>query len=246
MRRRHSVGVHNGLLPAGHADVLDVIPALVAAQIGHQELPAPDGAVLPVTRAVHAHAEHRSLAAVLRKTGGDVGVMVLDLDQLDPPRGAQLSRKGGGGVVRMHVADHDLRLDPQQAAELLEALREIRPVVCIAHVADVLRQEHAPPARHGERVVKHRAGREHRRPGAAQEHGLRHVAPRAAHGQQLPVESCHDRIVAAVLYRPVVRQHPVHHVRQLTQHGFLSDRDGFLGAVAARHDKRRRRTFGLE
>jgi hypothetical protein len=65
--------------------------AAIAGVVGHEYLAAPDGRaarharVRPVARPVETDADHRLVAAqpVLGHAGGDVGVMVLDRNQIE-------------------------------------------------------------------------------------------------------------------------------------------------------------------
>ena len=55
----------------------------VAGEVGDEDLAAPDGAVGPEAEAVEGDAQDRALCAGVGQAGGDVGVVVLDADQLD-------------------------------------------------------------------------------------------------------------------------------------------------------------------
>ena len=79
-------------------------PAVVR-QVGHQDFPAPDGAVGTVAGAVQGDADAPFPAPVFGQAGGDVGVMVLDSNQgrLFKPEGIT-----GAQVKGMQVVGHDI------------------------------------------------------------------------------------------------------------------------------------------
>ncbi len=91
------------------------------AQVAGQDLAAPDRAVGPVSGAVEDGADRRLGYAVLRKAGGQVGVVVLDGDALDA---LPLERIAGRQVVGMEVVGDEGRLDGEQPLEVLDALAE--------------------------------------------------------------------------------------------------------------------------
>ena len=73
--------------------------------------------------------------AVLGQAGGQVGVVVLDADQLDV---VALERVLGRQVLGMQVVGDDLRLDREQPLEVLDPLEEGAQRLVVLEVADVV------------------------------------------------------------------------------------------------------------
>ena len=105
---------------AGQPHGPQVAGALEPAQVADQQLAAPDRAVgrrSPVPSKIAPTAGPR--LAVLGQAGGEVGVVVLDADELDA---LALERVRGRQVVRMQVVGDDRGRDREQPLEVRDAL----------------------------------------------------------------------------------------------------------------------------
>src|SRR5271163_418638 len=96
------------LRAAKHRYRLEEAQALIRAIVGEQELPAPDCFVVAPTQAVEDDAERRRSVEgmeVLREAGGDMGVMMLDLDEGDRLRRGAHAGELGRKIFRMFIGD---------------------------------------------------------------------------------------------------------------------------------------------
>ena len=78
-------------------------------------------------------------------------VVVLDAVQVDA---VEVERVLGGQVLRVQVVGHDLRVDVEQPAEVLDALGERAQRLGVLQVADVVREERVAPLGQAERVLQ--------------------------------------------------------------------------------------------
>ena len=111
----HPRGMLDGRFAARKWQVAQVIGALEANPVGHQHLAAPDGAVIPQSRAVERQAHHRLGPSVLAGDGGDMGVMVLDLGQRQAGVRGLLVGPFAGQVLGVRVAGQLRRTQVKQA-----------------------------------------------------------------------------------------------------------------------------------
>ena len=124
------------------------------------------------------------MLAVLGETCGEVGVVVLDADELDA-----LALEGvlRGQVLRVEVVHDDLGLDGEEAPEVLDALGEGAQRLVVLEVADVVADPGARAARQAERVLQlGAAGQERARRADRQRQRLRHMAAGAPQCQRRP------------------------------------------------------------
>jgi hypothetical protein len=111
---------------------------------------------------------------VLGKARRQVSVMVLHREQ---PHAVELVRVLRGEVLRVQVVGHDLRLDREQALEVLDPLSERPQRLEVLEVADVVADPGALALRHAERVLQLGAAGEDLALGAIGErHARRDVA----------------------------------------------------------------------
>ena len=94
--------------------------ALEPAEIGDEELPAPDMAVRAVARSVPGHPDDGRVEPVVGQAARDVGVMVLDRDPLDS---LERLRVGGRAVARVEVVGDDLRRAVEQSLPVTSGMR---------------------------------------------------------------------------------------------------------------------------
>ena len=96
---------------------------------------------------------------MLGEAGGEVGVVVLDGDRLDP---VALERVAGRQVVGVQVVGDDLGLDREQALEVLDPLAERAQRLEVLQVADVVADPGALALGEAERVLQLGAAAEDR------------------------------------------------------------------------------------
>src|SRR5262249_34193614 len=150
-----------------------------------KQLATPHGPVEPVPGAVEDRADRRSGLSVLGQARGEVGVVVLDPDQLDP---VKVERVLGRQVLGVEVVGDDLGLDREQPTEMRDALGERAQRLVVLEVADVVADPRAGPARQAERVLELGAAREDR--------ASRAVAGQGERSRYVPARPTEDRASA--------------------------------------------------
>jgi hypothetical protein len=78
------------------------------------------------------------VGTVVGQAGGDVRVVVLHAVQV---HAVEVERVLGGQVLRVQVVGHDLRVDVEQPAEVLDALGKGAQGLGVLQVTDVVREE---------------------------------------------------------------------------------------------------------
>ena len=140
---------------AGHRHRGQVTAPLEAGQAGDQELTAPDRAVGPVAGAVEGNAYYRPDDRAVRPPLSARQEAMCAWWCCTPCRSAvQVERVLGGQVLRVQVVRHDLRVDVEQPAEVLDALGEGAQRLGVLQVADVVRDERVPVLGQAERVLQ--------------------------------------------------------------------------------------------
>ena len=117
-------GPHSPRLPNRHRSAgkwhrPQLAQAFEARRAGGEHLEAPQSAVGPITGSVQGHPDHCVVPAVVGQAGSDVGMMMLYADPLHP---LQALGPLGGEILGMEVVGGDLRRDPVDPPEVLEAL----------------------------------------------------------------------------------------------------------------------------
>ena len=118
MRIKVSPRFAHRLCAAGHGDRLQPRQPLVAKIVGEQELAAPYRAVIAKAESIEHDAERRrrmERSAVLSKAGGDMGVMVLNLNQRQGPCVGLCASEFRRQIFRMPVDDDRRRRVIEQA-----------------------------------------------------------------------------------------------------------------------------------
>ena len=214
----------------------EVADATVAAVVADQELPAPERAVVPQAEPVHGDAEHRrgvQGTPVLAQAGGDVGVMVLHLEDGAPA--GDLVGAAGGEVVGVGVDDEGLWIVSVEAAEERQRASRLLERRQLLEIAQVLAEQGAAVAHEAERVLQLTAERRH--PPRAieplrQRQGARRVAPRAAQDRRRAANHLHDAVVDPVGDPSVVQQGEVGHRGEPFAHRLVVGARGLGGEVA--------------
>ncbi len=126
----------------------------------HQHFPSPDGRVGPQPSAIEGEADHRPDGLIFGHAGGNVGMVVLNLDTGDAH---QLPGITGAHIVRVQVAGHDLWIDVQNAFEMVH--REAEEVLCgpVFQVTDMLAHKGLPAPGEADRVLQLSPAGQHRR-----------------------------------------------------------------------------------
>ncbi|MBT9141338.1 MAG: hypothetical protein DDT30_01930 [Dehalococcoidia bacterium] len=140
--QRHTVGLLNGGCPAGQGDIFQVPHSLKSAPVGYQEFPAPDSAVGAVSGAIECHPDDRPGGTVLHQTAYDMGMVMLNRNQLQI--GFPLDQFEGvlrGQVVWVHIVGYHLGMDAKQPLVKLDGVLELLQSLLILHIADVLAHE---------------------------------------------------------------------------------------------------------
>src|SRR5262249_7632514 len=220
----------DGGRPARHGHRGEVAAALEGGQAGGQELTAPDRAVGAVAGPVEGHPDDRACRTVVGQAGGDVRGVVLDAFG----RQVRLERVLGGQVLRVQVVRHDLGVDVEQPAEVLDALGEGAQRLGVLQVPDVRRDEGVAPSGQAERVLQLGTAGQHgaREPGGDGE-GLGHVAAGAAEQHRAAAEAPGHRVVGPDVDGPVVGQERVGDVLQRVPGLVVTVDDRLVGDVSA-------------
>ena len=116
VRQRHASRLAHSRIAAGQGHIGQVEAPLVAAIAAQQHFAAPDGAIRAVAGAVKAQPDDRLAAvpAVIGQAGGQVGMVMLHLDQGQILFVGALLGVAGGQVIGMQVAGDPLWLDAEQ------------------------------------------------------------------------------------------------------------------------------------
>src|SRR5690242_1261940 len=124
-----------------------------------EEFPAPDRAVESVSGAIPGNAEVRTFHMILCGTCGDMGLMMLHPNYRQP----RFLRPMRGSIVGVQIADHRLRLEAVQPAQIGDGFFEALACLECFQVANVLAEEDVAPDRDGHRIFQVPADREHGR-----------------------------------------------------------------------------------
>ena len=151
----------------------------------------------------------------------------------------ELERVLGGQVLRVQVVRHDLRVDVEQPAEVLDALGERAQRLGVLQVPDVVRDEGVPPPGQAERVLQLGAAGQHRprEPGCDGER-LGDVAAGAAEQHRAAAERPGHRVVGPDVDGPVVGQERVGDALQRLPGLVVAVDDRLVGDVSAGQDDR--------
>ncbi len=121
---RDAPALPGGIVAADLQEGLDACRPAEMPVVREQKLTAPDAAVGAVARAVQCDADDRLGMVVFCHAGHDMGIVVLDPQQRQPPRLGELLRHRSRIVAGMQVAGDDLRLCLQQGLHALHRLPE--------------------------------------------------------------------------------------------------------------------------
>ena len=135
----------------GHPHRRQMIDALEPMQIAEQQLAAPNRCVAAVAGAVVDRSERGLDDAVLGKTGGQMGVMVLDPDELDA---LALERVFRRQIFRVKVVDDDFRTNREEPFEVHDSLAERAERLVVLEVADVMADPRAIALGDAERALQ--------------------------------------------------------------------------------------------
>ena len=161
-------GLARGLRAAEHRDRLEQAEPAVGAIVREQELPAPDRSVVAPSQTVEDDSERgRAVEGmeIFGEAGGDMGVMMLDLDQRNRLRGGASARELGRKIFRVLVGDQrdgpmieQLGVKGKRAAIVVERLG-------VLQIALVLRQDRLAVLDQAERRLELAAHRQQWRRG---------------------------------------------------------------------------------
>src|SRR4030043_152231 len=127
---------------AGQGQVLKMPHSLETLVISDQKFASPDAPVAAVSRAVQSHADDRRIDCVVRHTANDVGVMMLNRDELKMAElAAQFKSIFSGKVFWMQVIGNGFRLYTEKLFIQRQCILEMFQCFQIFHVADVLADE---------------------------------------------------------------------------------------------------------
>ena len=151
----------------------------------------------------------------------------------------QLHRVLGGQVLRVQVVGHDLRVDVEQPAEVLDALGERAQGLGVLQVPDVLRDEGVAAPGQAERVLQLGAAGQHRAgEGAGGRDGLGDVAAGAPDQHRAAAERPGHRVVGPDVDGPVVSQERVRYPAEPVPRLVVPVDDRLVGDVSAGQDDR--------
>ena len=238
VRGRHPPRLADRGSAARHRHGHQAAGSLEAGQIRDQELAAPDRAVGPVPGPVEGDADDRAVLAVVGEAGGDVRVMVLHADELNAGQFtiSQVDRVRRGQVVRMQVVRDELRLDVEEALEMLDAIGERPQRLRVLQVADVVGHERMVTLSQAERVLQLGTAGQHRpRERLPHSERLRHIPPRAPEHRLATGGRADDRVVGANVDGPVMHQEGVGDPSQPVEGIGVAVGDRLIGHVPARH-----------
>ena len=236
MGERHADGVARGRVPAGLDHRSEAADPAVSGGATHQELAAPDGAVVAQTEAVEREPEHLAAQPVLGHRRGDVRVVMLHGDGRHAERGREPRRH----EVRVPVVRHDLGLDPEDQPESVERLAVGAHRLLGVEVPDVLGEERLATVRETEGAVEEGAGSERRR-GVDREvdrtGSRRPCAPQDAR-RHVTRPHPHDAVVVPRHDLPVVDEHRVGDRGETLGGVLVRDADRLIAGVPAGHHER--------
>ena len=208
---------------------------LVAAEVGHQHLAAPQRAVGAVAQPVEGQAQHRRRPTVLDHARRDVGVVVLHADG----RQVELEGELGRQVLRVEVVGHHLGLHAVEVAEVVDRLQERAVRGQVLEVADVVAGHHGGALHDADRALQLGPEREDLAPAhEGQRERLGRVAPRPAEHLEPAGGGPGHGVVAADVDRPVVGEEPVDEGAQAGDGVVVVVGDGLVAEVPARHHQR--------
>jgi hypothetical protein len=151
----------------------------------------------------------------------------------------------GRQVFRMEVVGDDVRGDSGEPAEVVHGLQEGTVGGQMLQIADVVAGDDVRAFGHGHGVLELGPDGQHLTSGGpSQRDGLRRETPGATDHLHAPAgggtveRRPDDRVVAADVDAPVVRQDGVHHRPQTVEGVGVVVGDGLVAQVAAGHDQR--------
>jgi hypothetical protein len=143
----------------------------------------------------------------------------------------------GRQVIGVQVAGNDLRLHPEQALEVGNALLVRGERFVVLQVADVVAEEGVLAARQAEGILELGSGSQQGRQGEGQAERVGGVAARPA--DRIQTASCQagDRVVHPHVDRPVVQQEGICQAGQTLAGLLVAIGDGLFAQVSAGHDQ---------
>src|SRR5215831_14872269 len=182
---------------------------LVPAEVGDEELAAPDMAVRAVPGAVPGDADDAGVEAVVGEATRDVCMMMLDGDTLDT---LERPRVRARAIPRMKVMSHDARRQIEQLLEVRHCVDPCSPSNGVGEIAEMLAEKRVAPAHQGKDALEFPTDRQD---GSCR---LVRKADRERHITACPTNqhrpACghpRDRVVAAHLNRPIVHEEQIRH-----------------------------------
>ena len=187
-RRRHSPRLTDGGRAAGHPHRPQPAGALVAAQVADQQLPTPHGAVGTEAGSVEDRPDRRRGDTVLGQASGEMGVVVLDPDELHL---VELQRVLGRQVVGMQIVRDHLRRHGEHPLEVTDPLQIRRQRRQVLQITDVMTDPRPIASGDAERrLLLGPAGEQRPRRRDRQRQRLGHVAAGAAQHQRAARGRC--------------------------------------------------------
>src|SRR5579871_988915 len=210
--------------------------ALHAVSVCVKKFPAPDRAIDAVSGAIPRDAQILAFDAVLRGAGGDVRLVVLDVDQ----REAGSFRPLRGGIIRMEIAGDRLRLEAIESAEIGDGALERSARLERIEIADMLAEEDVLADGDRHCVLQMPADREYRGQIAGYANPQRGVSASPAEHTRTSARKAYDRIVAGANDGAVVHQEVIGDVFQARSGFVVRDGNGLVTPIAAGSNQRER------
>ena len=183
------------------------------------------------------HREGRAIAFVrFGHAGGDMGMVMLHLDQRQRIGCGILFGKDRREVIGMVVTGHEFGLYPEQFAQMVDGLVVRVTGGVILEIADVLAQDGAVKVGQADGALQFGAGCQQWRNMKRQRNCPRGIAAGPAVEKRRTLENPDDGIILADLDRPVVDQKRIGDRSQSFSGVFVVEGDRFIGCIAARHD----------
>src|ERR1700757_5513147 len=133
----------------------------------------------------------------------------------------------------MQIAYDRFGFEAVETAKVIDSVFEgVTRFECL-QVADMLADENILPNADGNRVLQVSADSEHRRHVSQHSNSQRRVSASTAQNSSASACEAHDRVVTGPHDGSIVHQEMIGNVFQASSRFFVSDRDGFIAAVAA-------------
>ncbi len=236
----HAPGFVDGLRVAGHGGVgevrgaVEVVEAGGAGQADDEDFATPGCAVGAIAGAVEGNAEDASGEMILGHAAGDVGVVMLDSDEVGVVLRAGPLR---GEIAGVEIVGDGGGVDFEDLLEVVDGLLEEVVGGEVFEVADVLAQEGVGASGEADGVLELASDGEDRRDGFAELDGGGNEASRATNELRAGGEVLNDRVVAAEEDVAIVEEEEVGNGGEAGEGFAVVDGDGLFAEIGAGHDE---------